>query len=222
MKNKKWRIIFDYDDTLIRHNIDVELKLMAEYLELDYTKEFKQQFTSFYLNMALWDTKEKITMCKFENYLYETVPLFAQNSLGIAELFAAEEYKDKKLSLLTEGVEETLDYLVSKGYYLCVLTNGFLIEQYSSLKHQGLLSYFEKIYAWDNFYAKPDERAFLRALNGTKPEENIMVGNNLLHDIIPAKKLGICTYGIHLKNQGNNSVEPDVNLEKITDLKIFL
>lgn len=219
---KKWRIIFDYDDTLIRHNTGTELKYMAEYLDLEYTEEFKRQMTDFYHNMLSWLPKGKITKSRYEAYLFSRVPIFYENNFGIVELFEAERYKDSKLNLKTEGVCDLLDYLVSKNYYLCVLTNGFFNEQLDSLECQGLAGYFEKVYAWDDFYAKPDERAFLRALGTTFPEENIMVGNNLLHDIIPAKKLGIYTYGVHLKPSKTLTDVPDIELKSLVELKNYL
>lgn len=222
MKDKKWRIIFDYDDTLIRHDVDKELKLMAEYLNLEYTKEFKRQLIEYYANMSHFKPNERITLRNFEEYAYKSLPLLAENNLSLSEIFDAERYKDEKLSLLTEGAKETLDYLVSKGYYLCVLTNGFMLEQYRSLKYQGLLPYFEKIYAWDSYFPKPNEKAFLRALAGTNPEENIMVGNSILHDIVPAKKLGIYTFGIHLNEKEKEITMPDVELNSLSDLKKYL
>lgn len=222
MKDKKWRIIFDYDDTLIRHNASEELVLMAEYLKVECTEEFKRQLTAYYTNMNTFDPSARITFRKFEEYAYNSLPFLTENNLSLSELFAAERYKDEKLSLLTEGVKETLEYLVSQGYYLCVLTNGFLLEQYNSLKRQGLLPYFEKIYAWDGYFPKPSEKAFLRALAGTNPEENIVVGNNILHDIEPAKKLGIYTFGIHLDEEYKCVSRPDVELNSILELKKHL
>lgn len=224
MKKKRWRIIFDYDDTLIRHDTEKELRYMAEYLGFDYTEEFKRQLTSFYYNMSSWIPKGMITLRKYEAYLHQTVPLFYRNGIGVNELFKAERYKDRKMNLATEGVYELLDYLVSQDYYMCVLTNGFLKEQYDSLRSQGLEKYFERVYAWDDFYAKPDKRAFLRALGGTAPNENIMVGNNIEHDIVPAVKLGIYTYGVHLSEETKRLATflPDVELGGLAELKKYL
>lgn len=221
MKNK-WRIIFDYDDTLIRHDTEKELIYMAEYLNLKYDNEFKRQITAFYHDMTSWLPKGKINKVEYESYLFNKVPLFYQNGLGIKELFEAESYKDRKMNLKTNGVQELLEYLASRNYYMCILTNGFFYEQCESLKSQGLYQYFEKVYAWDDFYAKPDERAFLRALEQTDPVENIMVGNNLLHDIIPAKKLGIYTFGVHLMKNAQGADTPDIELNELIDIKKYL
>lgn len=221
MKSNRWRIIFDYDDTLIRHDTGKEFKFMAEYLGLECNAELKKQFDNFYSNMYAMSLNKKITMKKYEEYLHTAVPLLRQNSIDTKMFFEAERYKTTKVKLVTEGAYELLEYLISQEYYLCILTNWFYDEQVNSIRAQGLEKYFERIYTWDNFYAKPDERAFIRALGGTKPEENIMVGNNVLHDIVPAKKLGIYTFGVHLKGNIKTSDLPDVEITQLIDLKKY-
>ena len=67
IKKKKWRIIFDYDDTLIRHDTKKELMYMAEYLGLSYNDEFHRQFSSFYTEMGKWLPRGKITRRKRYN-----------------------------------------------------------------------------------------------------------------------------------------------------------
>ena len=222
MKDKKWRIIFDYDDTLIRHDTKKELMYMAEYLGLSYNDEFHRQFSSFYTEMGKWLPRGKITRRKIESCIFNSIPLIWQNGMGLFEFFEAEKYKEEKLNLVIEGTEEVLEYLKQRGYYLCILTNGFQAEQANSLKLQGLSDYFERVYTWDDYYAKPDKRAFYRALANTQPEENVMIGNNILHDIIPAKEIGIYTFGIHLKDESKKLAMPDKELQSLIELKQYL
>ncbi len=219
---RKWRLIFDYDDTIIKHNTSIELVYMAEYLKMEYNEEFIRQLTSFYSHMSSWSAKGKVTEEKFERCLFTEAPIFFEKGIGVREFLKAERYKDSKVNLTVEGVHELFEYLISNNYYLCILTNGFYNEQVESLKYQGLVQYFEKIYAWDNFYAKPDERAFLRALNGTDPIENIMIGNNIAHDILPAKKIGIYTFGVNLNKADYELGLPDIELNQLLELKSFL
>lgn len=49
-----------------------------------------------------------------------------------------------------------------------------------------------------------------------------MIGNNLLHDIIPAKEMGIYTFGVHLNYENKNSTMPDVELNNLLELKEYL
>ena len=222
MNSKKWKIIFDYDDTLIRHDSKRELEYVAEYLGLDFTDELRWQFSSFYSQMGMWLPKGRVTKKVFGGLLFQIVPLLWQNNISLDEYFKAGEYKEKKIRLATDGVFELLEYLKRQGYYMCILTNGFWSEQTTSIKEQGLAEYFDAIYTWDHYYAKPDKRAFYRALAGTLPENSIMVGNNLLHDIIPAKEIGIYTFGVHLNYEKENSIMPHVELNNLLELKKYL
>ena len=117
---------------------------------------------------------------------------------------------------------ETLEYLKDKGYQLCIFTNGFLKEQTENIKQHGLYEYFERIYAWDGYYAKPDERSVIRALGGTDPQNNIMVGDSLTNDIAPAKALGIYTVGINTSQNEHEGVIPDMVIETLSELKTIL
>ena len=222
MMSKRWKIIFDYDDTLIRHNSKKELKYVAEYLGLEYNSEFHSQLSSFYSKIGNCSPKNRITKKSFGECLFRLVPTLWQNGISLDEFFKAGEYKEKKIKLATTGVFELLEYLKYQGYYMCILTNGFWSEQTTSIKEQGLAGYFDAIYTWDHYYAKPDKRAFYRALAGTLPENSIMVGNNLLHDIIPAKEMGIYTFGVHLNYENKNSIMPDVELNNLLELKKYL
>ncbi len=57
---------------------------------------------------------------------------------------------------------------------------------------------------------------------GTLPENSIMIGNNLLHDIIPAKDIEIYTFGVNLNYENKNSTMPDVELNNLLELKEYL
>lgn len=219
---KKWRIIFDYDDTLIRHNSGKELMYMAEYLGLEGNVEFERQVDCFYTNVCSTLTKGKVTKERYVEKLHNMVPILKEKGIEADKFWEAEIYKSTKVLLVSEGTQELLEYLLFKGYYLCILTNGFYNEQIASISAQGLKKYFEKIYAWDNYYAKPDKRAFIRAMAHTSPDENIMVGNNLFHDIIPAKKLGVHTIAVHLKEKERGTNWPDLELENLVELRKYL
>lgn len=64
MKSKRWKIIFDYDDTLIRHDSKRELKYVAEYLGLEFNTEFYRQLSSFYSKIGNLSFGKRITKKK--------------------------------------------------------------------------------------------------------------------------------------------------------------
>jgi len=216
----QWRILFDYDDTLIRHDNEQELKVMVDYLGIELTENIKTELIDFYAKMSNHFRGVRLNRRIFNEFIEDSLPLLKHNGISTQKFLEAQIYKDRNYPMLMEGAIEVLEYLKGKNYFLCVFTNGFYDEQISSLKSQGIYDYFDRLYAWDNFYAKPDERAFIRALNGTKPCDNIMIGNSIENDIEPAKKLGIYTFGYNLDK--NSRTKPDEVLISLKDLKCYL
>lgn len=216
----KWRIIFDYDDTLIRHDNDKELQIMLNYLGVDAKDDIKAELINYYTNLAKHFKNIKVRRRDVNTYMYEMLPVLRHYGITTEKFLEAQRYKDMNYSMIMEDTIEVLEYLKSKNYFMCILTNWFYEEQAYSLKAQSIYDYFDRIYAWDDYYAKPDRRAFIRALSGTKPEDNIMVGNCIENDIAPAKELGIYTFGYNLNKKG--VVMPDVELNSLKELKFYL
>ena len=71
-------------------------------------------------------------------------------------------------------------------------------------------------------FLKPDKRAFLKVINyfKIKPEETLMVGDELERDLIPAKKLGMKTILIDRENSIKNS--PVQKIKSLAELKTIL
>lgn len=217
---KRWRILFDYDDTLIFHDNDGELKVITDYLGIEYNEEVKQSIISLYKSMSSRFLNRRVTKEAFYTLAQEKLQILRKYDVTLEDFFEAQVYKDNNYPMLVYGAHEVLGYLKEKGYFMCIFTNGFYNEQVSCIKSQGIYTYFDKIYAWDEYYAKPDRRAFIRAIDGTDPKANIMVGNSIKTDIIPAKKLGIYTYGINLDKR--DGIMPDVELNSLKDLMTYL
>lgn len=216
----RWRIMFDYDDTLIRHDNDKELQIMLDYLGIEATENIKEELINYYTKLAKHFKHKRVRRKEVKSYMYEMLPMLNYHGISIEKFMEAQQYKDTHYTMLIEDVIEILEYLKSKNYYMCIFTNWFYEEQAYSLKAQGIYDYFDRIYGWDDFYAKPDKRAFIRALSGTKPEENIMIGNCIENDIAPAKELGIYTFGFNLNKK--SIVTPDVELKALSELKCYL
>lgn len=217
---KMWRVIFDYDDTLIRHDNDKEIEIMLDYLNVEATEEIKAELINYYTNLGICFGNKRVTKTKVTSYMYSALPLLNRYGITAQRFMEAQQYKDMNHKMLMDGAIDVLEYLKSKGYLMCVFTNWFRDEQVFSMKAQGVYDYFDRFYCWDDYYAKPDSRAYLRALGGTSPEENCMVGNSIENDIIPAKKLGIYTFGYNLNKEGG--IMPDVHLKALSDLKNYL
>ena len=96
---------------------------------------------------------------------------------------------------LFNGAIEILNYLHPK-YQMHIITNGFHEVQNRKMKNSKILPYFEHIISSEMVgYKKPNPKIFHYALNlaNAKPEESIMIGDNLEADIIGAKEVGMHT-----------------------------
>lgn len=88
---------------------------------------------------------------------------------------------------------EVLDYLKEK-YHLHIITNGFEEVQYVKLEQSKLLHYFEQIITSEQVgVKKPNPEIFRHALLKAfcKPDESIMIGDDLPVDILGAKAMGM-------------------------------
>jgi len=96
-------------------------------------------------------------------------------------------------SFLFDGVIDLLIFLKTK-YNLHIITNGFEEVQYEKLKHSKLLPYFDKIINPENALAKkPSSKIFFHALKvvNKNPEDCVMIGDNLIADIMGALNVGM-------------------------------
>lgn len=225
MTTKFNRILFDYDGTLIIHDKENEARQIAEILKLPEERipDFEKRLNRFFETSCGREHYENKPI-SYGLYIAILNAVVEPKSFGITpkQLDKAINEKSKYGSKIEPTAIETLEYLVDKGYQLCIFTNGFLKPQVDNMRHHGLFDYFERVYAWDDFYAKPDERALIRALGGTAPENNVVVGDSLINDIAPAKAFGVYTVGINIFEQQEADISPDVRITTLSELKTFL
>lgn len=83
---------------------------------------------------------------------------------------------------------------LSLQFECLVVSNGSGMMQRRKLQQAGLTSFFPRLLLSGEIgYAKPSAEIFLLALDGTDPECAIMVGDDVVNDILPARALGIKT-----------------------------
>lgn len=225
MSTKFNRILFDYDGTILIHDKENEGEQIAKILGLDeeqipeFSKRLEYLFSTSYGKQ--YYSNRKMTY-ELYSYIIENIIRPKMFGISVREFDDAVNEKCRTGAHITPHAKETFEYLMEKGYEICLLTNGFYSYQTQSMKYHGIFDYFERIYAWDGFYAKPDKRAFKRALAGTEPSSNIMVGDSITSDIIPAKEMGLFTIGVNLRDINNQKVQPHLTITDIAEIKNFL
>ena len=118
---------------------------------------------------------------------------------------------------------KVLDYLKEK-YHLHIITNGFEEVQYIKLEQSKLLHYFDQIITSEQVgVKKPNPEIFRHALVKTicKPDESIMIGDDLPVDILGAKAMGM--HQIYFNPQKKNHQESiDFEISCLSQLQTLL
>jgi putative hydrolase of the HAD superfamily len=173
-----------------------------------------ERFHKNYLahNEKLWE--------RYRNgYIKQEELRLKRMTLALLDFRIADEQLAKEMSvrfldllptrtILFPYAKEILQYLLDKGYTLHLLTNGFEKTQHNKLMYSGLKPYFKEIITSEGSNSlKPNKEIFEFAIERccAKPEECIMIGDNIEVDIIGAMNAGIDqVYVNHL------GIEPEV------------
>ncbi len=224
MCTKFKRVLFDYDGTILIHKSEMQGKSIGEALGLneEQCEVFARQLDYFFNNQKFFYINKKVTYNLYLTAMVYYVPCILEFGLTPMQVDLAISENNKEQSELAEGVHETLQYLVNKGYKLCLATNGFMRQQVENMKHNGLFDYFENIYTWDDAYAKPDKRFMERILAGTDPKENVFIGNDLISDIAMAQRAGVYAIGFNIIELPGLKVKPDVEIPEFSALMNIL
>ena len=196
-------ILFDLDSTLYyldeRNFLPVYFDAIGKKaVEIGY--EYEVACHAMYdgsVNMSNSDgvkTNEQLFWEAFEKI---TGPLPKEDREKFDSYYDTDFDKLKTLSKQIPGVKEIIKSLKEKGYVLVVATNPVLpmVAQLTRMNWAGLdPKDFAFITSYESFhYSKPDPRFYLEAAKrlGAKPEDCLMVGNDVRGDILAAKEAGL-------------------------------
>jgi putative hydrolase of the HAD superfamily len=135
-------------------------------------------------------------------------------------------YDTEKLRYIVcyDGVRETLQALLSRGYPLGLVTDASSKDTQLRLEKTGLLPFFAGIVTFDQVgVKKPAPEPFLSALGmiGCAPKKTLMIGDSPHRDIEPCRSLGIRTvyarYGDRFSHD-RGRVPADFVIDRMEDL----
>jgi putative hydrolase of the HAD superfamily len=140
----------------------------------------------------------------------------------LAERFPQER---RNLPFVYEETFKILDAL-KENYQLLLLTNGSPDLQNTKLTiTPELVPYFDQIVISGDFgRGKPDPSIFEHALSrmSIEKDEAIMVGDNLMTDILGANRAGIKSVWINRHNKERNEVIPTYEIQHLEELYTIL
>lgn len=131
------------------------------------------------------------------------------------------EYLPNNNNLLEDSVK-VLDYL-SQTYRLHIITNGFEEVQHRKMKNSGILEYFDSITTSEEAgVKKPHPEIFEKAIikSNARPQNSVMIGDNLEADIIGAYKFGLNV--IFLNSEKNVDQNEFPQIQKLKELLDYL
>lgn len=140
-------------------------------------------------------SKEVLRSLRFERTLIRLGAPEGKRRKDLAETMGVHYVQiSPQLPHLISGAMETLKTLAKRGHRMFILTNGFEEVQHIKVENSGLASFFEAVYTSDALgHKKPHPEAFVSALSAAqvKPENAIMIGDDLVADVMGAQALGI-------------------------------
>ena len=187
----------------------------------------KEDFFSFYQKIGFkLRTKEEIKlftsvfarlMTESENWQdlsRKLLEKFIQKTDEEAVDKLANFYRENLVYQLYDDVKEVINFPCQKA--ILTSATSFL---FSNL---GLEKYFAIFTPRETKFLKPDPRAFLYPLEklGVRPQETVMVGDEIERDLIPAKNLGI--EAILIDRENKIEKPPIKKISSLAELKQIL
>jgi putative hydrolase of the HAD superfamily len=225
-------IFFDLDRTLWDFDVNSQKTLLDIYNEYSLNVRGVKSFDLFLkhylkINESLWDlyrqdliSKDDLRSKRFDL----TLNKFSINNNELAsEIGNTYVSKSPLQTSLFPYTKDVLSYLKEK-YSLSIITNGFDEVQKIKLKASGLDTFFDTVVTSDFVNVKkPNPIIFKYALdiNNVSAENSIMIGDDLLVDIIGAKDVGFSQIYFNPNNIPHNKI-CDYEIRSLSEIKNIL
>jgi putative hydrolase of the HAD superfamily len=231
---KKYQhIFFDLDHTLWDFERNSEETISELFHELKMAERGVVSARNLYLsferaNREAWDLyhlnkidKEELRISRFSRTLAENgitdhpelAEMMAQFYLSVCPTKPH----------LFDGSIEILDHLVSK-YPLYLISNGFAETTDMKVQASEITKYFKTVITpTHSGFKKPEKEMFLFALSkaNCKPEQAIMIGDDLQADILGAQNAGIDQVFFN-PNKKTHELNVTFEISKLEELKSIL
>lgn len=228
-------VFFDLDRTLWDFESNSEQALRILYNDLDlinHTRDFETFLKTYRkINARLWNmygsgklTKKVLRVKRFE----DTLKSFQINNPKLAHQLA-----DGYVSIsprqknIFPNTHQTLETLRNDGLELHVITNGFKEVQFIKLENCELIDYFDVIVCSEDVGKnKPAPEVFQHSMQlaGAKPEESVMIGDDLKVDVFGAERAGMSgiLFDPHRKYNDRAHEWRIENLQRIPEILPFI
>ena len=145
-------------------------------------------------------------------------------AVRLADDFTEARVHREHLVVPFPGAVEALHALKQRGVQLALITNGEARSQRAKIERFDLARHFDYILIEGEFgTGKPDPAVFVHALGVLRhrPQDAWMIGNSLIFDIAPARRLGIFSVWIDHRRAGlptDAPCEPDRTITALREI----
>lgn len=185
------RLIFDVDGTLIA-GVDFTPAIQETLKKLNiYSEENVEKFKigiSTYENVF-----NNYNIKDYTNYMSKVIG--HELPVNFIEIFF--EHLKLAIPVRNENLINVIKKL-SQKYEMVILTNYFRKSQMNRLNNMGIGQFFSECYGEE--LIKPNLNSYINACGTNKPDECIMIGDNIKLDIEYAKNAGLKTICVNSKN----------------------
>lgn len=185
--DKVLAILFDSDNTLYNYQ---EAQLAACKAVIDHINIGNATILNSYFLLDPFDNKSH----RIINYYLNDLGIFDEKILHTA--CTIYNYEKLKKIILFPEVYETMVSLRDRKILLGVVTNAPSHNVISYLEKNKVKDFFQCIVSPEEANCKKPSINFFKlalSLLSVKPENCVMVGDNVINDLIPAKKMGMKT-----------------------------
>ena len=197
-------IIFDLDDTIWNYTEADTFACSCVFNKIKNLvhPSMKDKDLSVVYKKIVCDIKSSNNISNKHNKIIYFKKIFEYLRISLKYLGdIMKEYQSKFESKLyiSNGVRQLFSLLKKNNIKIGVLSNNHFYEQYHRLEIFSLISFVDVIVTTDEIgEEKPSNQSFLELIHklNVSPENIIMVGDNINHDIIPAQhvKIGLCLW----------------------------
>jgi putative hydrolase of the HAD superfamily len=200
-------VIFDFDNTLYDYDIcnKKSLEKVFNYINTNFSIDL-DTISNNYNNLNKMVKQSNSYSTKFNKSIYFKKLLEILNlKISILDIIL-DIYESEFLSNLKlfDGLEYFIDLLKENNIKVIIASNNIFIQQYKKIIELKLENKVDLIITSDEIgNEKPSEHFYTYLINkiGINPENLVMIGDNISHDIEPSIKYGITSF--HFKNDNS-------------------
>lgn len=211
MNNKYTTLYFDLDNTLLDFSAaeDSAIRQLLKLHNLPVNREIISTYSA--INQTWWERFERGEIQKQEIFAGRFNDLLQKYGFSGNPSQMAEDYFDflSQGYYIIKDADRVLEYIKSRGYTVCITTNGVSRTQYRRIDGCGLKDYFDYIIVSEDAGHQKPESAYFDYVMQNTPEKDkskiLVIGDSQSSDILGGVNFGVDTCWLNPKSLPNTN-----------------